>query len=278
MTKQADDTLHIETVQRPALFRIARLGSGLSEQTILIVGRIMLILAILAFWQLADNRLVPDFVISNPVHVAARLAHDLQLGTIWHDIAVTSEELVMGYALGAVVGIVFGLLLGLNRIARGIFEPVLSAMNAIPKVALAPLFLIAMGLGPGSKIAIAAMMVALLMFYNTLGGMLVAPRPLIDVLRVIGARRGIIVRKIMLPFLSTYIIAGLKSSVPLAIVGVIVGEFIGASAGIGFYIRDATDLFDSAGLFSGVCILVAMTLLGNWLVQLLERRLLRWQR
>jgi len=260
------------------LLRIARPGAGLSEQTTLIIGRIALILAILGLWQFADDRLVPDFVISSPVHVASQLAEDLERGTIWNDIAVTSEELVMGYGLGAIFGILFGLLLGLNRMARGIFEPVLSAVNAIPKVALAPLFLIAMGLGPGSKVAIAAMMVALLMFYNTLGGMLVAPRPLIDVLRVIGAGRATIVRKIMLPFLSTYIIAGMKSSVPLAIVGVIVGEFIGANAGIGFYIRQATDLFDAAGLFSGVCILVAMSLLGNWLVQLLERRLLRWQR
>lgn len=278
MTKQADETLPMEEVQRPTLLRMARPDAALSESMTLVVGRIALILAILALWQFADDRMVPDFVISSPVHVASQLAQDLQSATIWNDIAVTSEELLMGYALGAMLGILFGLLLGLNRMARGVFEPVLSAVNAIPKVALAPLFLIAMGLGPGSKVAIAAMMVALLMFYNTLGGMLVAPRPLIDVLRVIGAGRAAIVRKIMLPFLTTYIIAGLKSSVPLAIVGVIVGEFIGANAGIGFYIRQTTDLFDSAGLFSGVCILVAMSLLGNWLVQLLERRLLRWQR
>jgi NitT/TauT family transport system permease protein len=184
----------------------------------------------------------------------------------------------MGYALGAVVGIALGFLLGLNRIVRGVFEPVISAVNAIPKVALAPLFLISMGLGPASKVAVAAMMVALLMFYNTLGGILVAPRPLIDVLRVMGAGRAVIVRKVLLPFLSTYILAGLKSSVPLATVGVIVGEFIGADSGIGFRVRQATDLFDSAGLFSGVLILIVLTLLGNALVQLLERRLLRWQR
>jgi NitT/TauT family transport system permease protein len=277
VTKQADETLQLEQAHRPTLLRMARPGAGLSESMILIVGRTALILAILALWQFADDRLVPDFVISSPVHVASQLADDLQSATIWNDIAVTLEELLMGYALGAIVGMLFGLLLGLNRMARGIFEPVLSAVNAIPKVALAPLFLIAMGLGPGSKVAIAAMMVALLMFYNTLGGMLVAPRPLIDVLRVIGAGRATIIRKITLPFLTTYIIAGLKSSVPLAIVGVIVGEFIGANAGVGFYIRQTTDLFDSAGLFSGVCILVVMSLLGNWLVQLLERRLLRWQ-
>ena len=264
--------------ERTVPVRTARRHHGASERTVLIVGRILLVVAILALWQFADDRLLPDFVISSPVNVAARLADDLQRPTIWHDIAVTAEEWVMGYALGAVVGIVLGFLLGLNRMVRGIFEPVLSAVNAIPKVALAPLFLIAMGLGPGSKVAIAAMMVALLMFYNTLGGILVAPRPLIDVLRVMGAGRGTIVRKVLLPFLSTYIVAGLKSSVPLAIVGVIVGEFIGADAGIGFYIRQATSLFDSAGLFSGVFILIVLTLVGNGLVQLLERRLLRWQR
>ena len=279
VAERADKVSYVETVQQQTVpSRAARRSRGAPERTVLIVGRILLVVAILALWQFADDRLLPDFVISSPVHVAARLADDLQRSTIWNDIATTSEEWVMGYALGAVVGIVLGFLLGLNRMVRGIFEPVLSAVNAIPKVALAPLFLIAMGLGPASKVAIAAMMVALLMFYNTLGGILVAPRPLIDVLRVMGASRGTIVRKVLLPFLSTYIVAGLKSSVPLAIVGVIVGEFIGADAGIGFYIRQATNLFDSAGLFSGVFILIVLTLLGNGLVQLLERRLLRWQR
>ena len=249
-----------------------------SERTILIVGRILLVVALLALWQFLDGRVLPDFVISSPTQVAARLAHDVQSSIIWHDIAVTSEEWVIGYALGAVLGISLGLLLGLNRLVRGVFEPVLSTINAIPKVALAPLFLVAMGLGPESKVAIAAMMVTLLMFYNTLGGVLTAPRPLIDVLRVMGAGRGVILRKVLLPFLSTYIVAGLKSSVPLALVGVIVGEFIGADAGVGFYIRQATSLFDAAGLFSGVCILIALTLVGNGLVQLLEKRLLRWRR
>lgn len=276
MAKQAEEILRVDAVPGPAT--PSRAAPRLSEGAVLLIGRIALVVGILALWQLADGRLVPDFVISSPVHVASELVHDMQRPTIWHDIAVTTEEWVMGYVLGAVIGITLGFLLGLNRTVRGVFEPVLSAINAVPKVALAPLFLVAMGLGPESKVAIAAMMVTLLMFYNTLGGILVAPRPLIDVLRVMGARRGTIIRKVLLPFLSTYIVAGLKSSVPLALVGVIVGEFIGADAGIGFYIREATSLFDSAGLFAGVFILIVLTLLGNWLVHLLERRLLRWQR
>jgi NitT/TauT family transport system permease protein len=276
---QPDEALHLATAPKRSAPRQAALWNSVaSEQTILIVGRILLVVAILALWQYADERWAPDFVISSPTNVAARLVQDLQRATIWHDIATTTHELVLGYALGAVAGIALGFLLGMNRIVRGIFEPVIAAVNAIPKVALAPLFLIAMGLGPASKVAIAAMMVALLLFYNTLGGILVAPRPLIDVLRVMGAGRATIVRKVLLPFLSTYIVAGLKSSVPLATVGVIVGEFIGSDAGIGFRVRQSTDLFDSAGLFSGVLILIVLTLLGNALVQLLERRLLRWQR
>jgi NitT/TauT family transport system permease protein len=249
-----------------------------SERVVLLVGRVLLILVLLAIWQFLDGRVLPDFVISSPTQVASRLAQDLQTATIWNDIAVTAEELVLGYALGAVLGIVLGIVLGMNRLVRGLLEPILSTINAIPKVALAPLFLVAMGLGPASKVAIAAMMVALLMFYNTLGGVLTAPKPLVDVLRVMGAGRGTIVRKVLLPFLSTYIIAGLKSSVPLAIVGVVVGEFIGADAGIGYYIRQSTSLFDSAGLFSGVIMLIVFTLVGNALVQLLETRLLRWRR
>lgn len=262
---------------KPAPAPAERRRRLVSERMSLLVGRIVLVVVLLALWQFLDGRVLPDFVISSPTQVAARLLDDLGRPTIWNDIAVTSEEWAMGYALGAVFGIMFGLLLGLNRLVRGIFEPVLSTINAIPKVALAPLFLVAMGLGPELKVAIAAMMVALLMFYNTLGGVLSAPRPLIDVLRVMGARRGTIVRRVLLPYLSTYIIAGLKSGVPLAIVGVIVGEFIGADAGIGYYIRQSTDLFDAAGLFSGVVVLIVLTLVGNGLVQLLEHRLLRWR-
>lgn len=249
-----------------------------SDRTIISVGRIVLVLLILSLWQYADDRWVPDFAISSPLHVAARLGADLLQPMLWQHIAATLEELVLGYVLGAVLGIGLGVLFGLNHIVRGIFEPLISAINGIPKVALAPLFLLWMGLGIESKVAIAAMMVMLLMFYNTLNGILVAPRPLIDVLRVMGADRATIVRRVLLPFLGSYIVSGLKSGVPMAVIGVIVGEFIGADMGIGFYIRNATDLFDAAGLFAGVLILVAMTLIGSGLVDLLGRRLLRWQR
>lgn len=274
---EANKTLYAKTAEaQPAL---ARRGSWLrSERAILTVGRIALVIVLLCIWQYLDGRVLPDFVISSPTQVAARLAHDAFEPNIWRDTAITLEEWVFGYGIGALLGIVLGLILGLNHFVRGIFEPVLSTINAIPKVALAPLFLVAMGLGPGSKIAIAAMMVALLMFYNTLGGVTMMPKPLIDVLRVMGASRWTILRKVMLPFLSTYIIAGLKSSVPLAFVGVIVGEFIGADAGIGHYIRESTNLFDAPGLFSGVVILIVLTLIGNALVQLLENRVLRWRR
>jgi NitT/TauT family transport system permease protein len=274
MVDQADKAALEETTPVQA----ARRKRMVSERTVLIVGRVLLIFALLALWQFLDDRVLPDFVISSPTQVAARLAQDLTSSKIWNDIAVTAEEWVMGYTLGVVAGVAFGLLLGMNRLVRGIFEPVLSTINAIPKVALAPLFLVAMGLGPASKVAIAAMMVALLMFYNTLGGVTMAPKPLIDVLRVMGAGRGTILRKVLLPFLSTYIVAGLKSGVPMAVVGVVVGEFIGADAGIGFYIRQSTGLFDSAGLFSGVIMLIILTLLGSGLVQLLENRLLKWRR
>ncbi|MHB8695941.1 MAG: ABC transporter permease [Solirubrobacteraceae bacterium] len=261
-------------VAEPPLRRAPRV----SERTVIIAGRILLALLILSLWQYAGGRWVPDFAISSPLQVAVRLADELVHPTIWQDVAVTLEELVLGYVLGAVLGVALGVFFGLNRIIRSIFEPLISAINGIPKVSLAPLFLIWMGLGIESKVAIAGMMVMLLMFYNTLNGILVAPRPLIDVLRVMGADRITIIRRVLLPFLSSYIVSGLKSSVPMAVIGVMVGEFIGADMGIGFYIRNATDLFDAAGLFAGVLILVAMTLVGSGLVDLLGRRLLRWQR
>ncbi|MCL6637069.1 MAG: ABC transporter permease [Alicyclobacillus sp.] len=241
-------------------------------------GRVVLLVLLLILWQYSDGHWLPDFILSSPAHVAERLVQELSGATMWQDIGVTAEELILGYVLGAVIGTVLGLVLGLNRIAWEICDPVISAINGIPKVALAPLFLIWMGLGIWSKVSIAAMMVSLLMFYNTITGIQVAPRSLVDVLRVMGANRWVITKKVLIPFLSTYFVSGLKSSVPMAVIGVVVGEFIASSNGVGYFIRSSTDMFDAAGLFAGIVVLVAMTLLLGFAVKLLELRLLRWQR
>jgi NitT/TauT family transport system permease protein len=197
---------------------------------------------------------------------------------LWTDIRVTGEELLLGYAVGVAGGLAVGLLLGYWRLGAAVLGPLIGAVNGIPKIALAPLFLIWFGIGVQSKIAIAAMTVFFVMFYNSYMGVTTMPTNLVNVLRVMGASRSMIIRKVTLPQISVPVLSGMKSSVPFAMIGVIVGEFIASQDGIGYLINTATQNFDSATVFAGIVVLMLMIAVGMLLVGLLERRVLRWQR
>lgn len=253
-----------------------RKGIGWRTQVL----RVVIFGAILGLWQLADGRLLPDYLISSPSHIG-RTLWDLMSGAtpgLWIDIRVTGEELLLGYVVGVLGGIAVGLILGYWRTGAAIFTPLITAINGIPKIALAPLFLIWFGIGVESKVAIASMTVFFVMFYNSYMGVVTMPADLVNVLRVMGASRYMIIRKVTLPQISVPLLSGMKASVPFAMIGVIVGEFIASQNGVGFLISSATQNFDSAEVFSGIAILMMMMAVGMILVGLVERRMLRWQR
>lgn len=242
--------------------------------------RLLVFALILGLWQFADKRWLPDYLVSSPSSVAHKLwqyVSGAQPG-LWQDISVTGEELILGYIIGVVGGLAIGLVLGYWRAGAVIFNPLITAINGIPKIALAPLFLIWFGIGIESKVAIASMTVFFVMFYNSYMGVMTMPKELVNVLRVMGANRYTIIRKVTLPQIAVPIISGMKSSVPFSMIGVIVGEFIASQHGIGYLINTATQNFDSATVFAGIIVLMLMITLGMTLVALLERRVLRWQR
>lgn len=242
--------------------------------------RLLTFVVILGGWQLADGRWLPDYLISSPSQIASTLwkfVTGVQPG-LWTDIRVTGEELVLGYVIGVVGGIAVGLLLGYWRAGAAVFNPLITAINGIPKIALAPLFLIWFGIGIDSKVAIASMTVFFVMFYNSYMGVVTMPSDLVNVLRVIGASRYVIIRRVTLPQISVPVLSGMKASVPFAMIGVIVGEFIASQDGIGYLINTATQNFDSATVFAGIIVLMLMIAIGMGLVGVLERRVLRWQR
>jgi NitT/TauT family transport system permease protein len=242
------------------------------------LGRLLIVVVLVAAWQLCSGRLVPAYLISSPTAVAQRLYDLFKTGTVWPDIGITTQELVSGYVIGIVGGIVVGVVLGSSRIAAALIEPLLAALNSVPKIALAPLFLLWFGIGLGSKIAIAAMTVFFVMFYNVYMGMGTIPKGLVNTLRIMGAGRWVMVRQLILPQLTVPILAGLKAGVSFAMIGVVVGEFVAADSGLGYYVRNSTDLFDSPGVYAGIILLMLLVLIGVGLVTLLERRLLRWRR
>ncbi len=259
------------------LGELAARGRARSSRWWVPAGRLAFVLAVLVVWQYADGRLVPDFVISSPSNVAAKLASLVSTGKLWPDLGISLEELALGYGSGALAGIVIGILLGLSPVAAAIFEPVLNAVNGIPKVALAPLFLLWLGIGLMSKVGIASMSVFFVVFYHTYLGMTLVPQNLVDVMRLMNARRSTIIRRVIVPSISAPITAGLKAGVPFAMIGVVVGEFVASDSGVGFYIRRSTEQYDSAGVFAGIIVLVVIILLAGKAISATEGRALRWR-
>ncbi|MFF4749635.1 ABC transporter permease [Streptomyces sp. NPDC002514] len=245
---------------------------------LVLLGQLGVVLLILALWQLVSGRLIDYFLISNPVDVVAKLVDVLGDGDMHRHILVTAQELVLGWALGASTGAVLGWALGAVKIVGEILEPILNAINGIPKVALAPMFLLWFGLGIGSKIAIASMIVFFLVFFNVYSGMRNVPQPLVEVARAMGASRLYVVRKVVVPSVAVPLFAGLKAGVSFAMIGVIAGEFISADEGLGYYSMTSTQQFDPSGLFAALVIIVAMVVLASSVIGVFERRALKWQR
>jgi NitT/TauT family transport system permease protein len=237
-----------------------------------------IVLVILGLWQLLSGRVIQSFLISNPVDVARKLVVVLGSSAMLHDISVTGKELVFGWVAGAAGGAVVGWGLGSVRFLGEVFEPIINAINGVPKVALAPMFLLWFGLGIGSKVALAAMIVFFIVFYNVFAGMRNVPQPLREVARVMGASRLYVVRKVVVPSVAVPLFAALKAGVPLAMIGVIAGEYISAQDGLGYYTMTATQNFDPAGLFAAIIIIVAMVVAGCAIIGFFERRALAWQR
>ncbi|WP_405791620.1 ABC transporter permease [Streptomyces sp. NBC_01506] len=242
------------------------------------LGQFGVVFLILALWQLLSGRVIDYFLISNPIDVLGRLVDVVDDSAMHRNITATGQELVLGWALGASTGAVMGWALGAVRIVGEIMEPILNAINGIPKVALAPMFLLWFGLGIGSKIAIAGMIVFFLVFFNVYSGMRTVPQPLCEVARAMGASRMFVVRKVVLPSVSVPLFAGLKAGVSFAMIGVIAAEFISADVGLGYYSMTSTQQFDPSGLFAALVIIVAMVVAGTAIIGVFEQRALKWQR
>jgi NitT/TauT family transport system permease protein len=258
---------------RPSL---ARLRRG-RRANLILVTQVGLVLAALALWQLLSGRVIQSFLVSDPVDVAKKLWKVIGTSEMDHDIAVTGQELIYGWVIGCAAGAVVGWGLGTVKFLGEVFEPLINAVNGVPKIALAPLFLLWFGFGISSKVVLAAMIVFFIVFYNVFAGMRSVPQPLCEVARVMGATRWYVLRKVVLPSVAVPLFAALKAGVSLAMIGVIAGEYISAQDGLGYYTMTATQNFDPAGLFAAIVIIVVMVVAGYAIIGFFERRALAWQ-
>jgi NitT/TauT family transport system permease protein len=242
------------------------------------IWRLLVGAALLIFWQWAAGTLIREAYLAKPTSVMWRLYELFSTAAIWVHIRVTLSEVVVGYLMGSILGLAVGFLLGSSRFLAVVFEPYVMAFYGIPRIALAPIFIIVLGIGIWSKVAIVFIQVFFMLFINAYAGVREINREYLQLARIMGAKGWLILRKIVLPSTTPFIMLGLRSAVPYAVVGAVVGEFIAASKGLGYFINYAGSTFDSAGAFAGIFILLGFIMAANALMQWLERAVIKWRR
>jgi NitT/TauT family transport system permease protein len=234
-------------------------------------------IALLLVWQGASGRLIDDFFISNPVDVATRLWQWISDGSLFLHIWATVYATMMGFFIGAVGGVILGIWLGVSPFTGRLLNPYLNALNALPKVALAPLFVLWFGLGIESKIALAAVLVLFLVFLNTIAGVREVDQDLIDGARLMKASRRQVIMKVIVPSALSWVFAGLKISVPYALIGAVLGEMIAANQGLGYLVQFSGAQFDSAGVFAVLIVIALLAVALNFVVDLVQVRTQQWR-
>lgn len=244
--------------------------------------QVAILIAILGIWETgARVGFIDPFFYASPSEIWSRLldwaVNGTTEGSLWYNLGVTMEEALIGFFAGSIAGVVVGIALGQNRMLADIFSVYIKAINSIPRVVLAPIFIMIMGLGLGSKVALAFIMVFFVVFANAFQGVREADRDMIANARILGASDWQVTRTVVIPSAMSWIFASLHVSFGFAIIGAIVGEFVGARFGIGQLISIAKGTFDAAGMFAAIILVMIVTLLAEWVMTLVENRLAKWR-
>jgi len=243
--------------------------------------RLLLVALWLGSWELAARTVIDPFYYSMPSRIWTRLvgwfADGTSQGSIWANISITLQEAVLGFVVGTLAGVVLGVLLGRSRFAAEVLAPFIKGANAIPRIVLASLFVIWFGLGMTSKVATAFVLVFFAVFFNAFQGAREVDRVLVDNARILGASRWDLMRTIILPSATSWILASMHVAFGFALIGAVVGEFTGADKGMGLLIAHSQGNFDAAGIYAGMLIVTVVALVAEWLITRLEARLTGWR-
>src|SRR5216683_2433012 len=244
--------------------------------------RVLLLVVIIGGWELTTRvGIVDPFFWGQPSGIWAQIVTWVTQGTaqgpLWEQIAVTLEEAVLGFLIGVVLGVIFGVLLGRNRDVADIAGPYIKGANSMPRVVLGSIFIIWFGLGLWSKVALAVVLVFFVVFFNAFQGVREVDRNLLANARILGASPRRVTTDVILPSALSWIIASLHTSFGFALVGAVVGEYLGSIKGIGLMIATAQNTFNPNGVFAAMAILAAVALLAEAGVTALENRLITWR-
>jgi NitT/TauT family transport system permease protein len=276
-----------QNVSEPVAMRVdAELGRlravARRRRTLVWSLRILVFVVIVGAWEFgARVGIIDPFFWGQPSGIWAQLVTWMREGTsqgpLWQQIAVTLEEAVLGFCIGVTLGVIFGVVLGTNRFLADVLGPYIKAGNSIPRVALAPIFAIGLGLGTQSKVALSAVLVFFIVFFNAFQGVREVDRDLLANARILGAGQRRVATEVIIPSALTWIIASLHTSFSFALVGAVVGEYVGATEGLGLMVQSSGANFNTNGVFAALVILAVVSLTAEALVTTLEKRLIRWR-
>jgi NitT/TauT family transport system permease protein len=232
---------------------------------------------LLAIWEAADwAGLLNPLYAPSPSKIGAALVELFSDGRIWPHLEATFTAALGGLALGIVAGVALGVIAALIPAVAELLEPVMTLLNAVPRVILAPLFVIWLGIGLASKIALSFILVAVLIFFTVFSGIRQVDRRLVERIITLGGDRWALVRHVYLPSVTAWILSNLKVAVGFAFTGACVGEFVAATRGLGYLLSFAQSTYNAALMFALIFLILVVVLLIFAAAGRLEKYLLRW--
>ncbi|MGN6550183.1 MAG: ABC transporter permease [Pararhizobium sp.] len=253
------------------------------NRALLLAAQVAVAVVVVVFWQIVSTTHLfgdPDsisFFFSTPKAVAIHIWGWFADGSIWINLWITLAEAALAFVIGSVGGIVIGFWFARKPRLGAVFDPYVKAANALPRVVLAPIFTLWFGLGIWSKVALGVTLVFFIVFFNVYQGVKEVDRTVLANARMLGMDERQLLRHVYWPSALSWMFSSLHTSIGFAVVGAVVGEYLGSAGGLGYLIQQAEGVFDVAGVFAGMFVLAAFVIVIDWCVTLVERRLLVWR-
>jgi NitT/TauT family transport system permease protein len=277
-----------ETVTAPAASPVktertqARARAARNRKYLVLASRVALLFAVLGLWEwLARAAVIDPFNFSMPSKIWDQIhtwvVDGTAQGSLWEQIWYTLYEALLGWVIGVIGGVLLGIALGRIRFLADVLGPYIKVLNALPRIVLAPIFLIWFGLGPASKVASAVVLVFFPVFFNAFQGAREVDRNLVANSRILGASNRQVTFQVVIPSATSWIFTSLHVSFGFALIGAIVGEYIGATKGLGLLVAASQGTFNAAGVYGAMVILAIVALLAEGVLTFLEKRLFRWK-
>ena len=249
----------------------------------LLALQILVAVAFIAIWHVFTTypvfgrMLLPPFFFSNPLEVSQQVVAWFASGVIWKHLWVTLIEAILAFVIGSVGGVLVGFWFARQPRTAAVFDPYVKMVNALPRVVLAPIFTLWLGLGIWSKVALGVTLVFFIVFFNVYQGVKEVSPTVLANARMLGMSERQLMRHVYWPSALSWMFSSLHTSVGFAVVGAVVGEYLGSAAGLGYLIQQAEGVFDVAGVFAGMFVLAAFVIVIDTIVSLVEKRLLVWR-